>query len=200
MSEKSLQVFISYLDEPPELDADEDQLEKNFKRGYFESSKLDIIDTLGKEDFKNVWLTLRNDIQNESIKFQAIFSEQTLDKIFELYDFSFPTSISLQNQYELNNFYLFLEFLEYENTNFVSQVWRFLGPKNLLEIDIKKFCNLNQEKIIKEIDEQLEVHPQPELITLFLRTYYKDKMIEWFIKNSKRAKVEITVSILEREE
>jgi len=200
MSEKSLQVFVSYLDEPPEFDANETQLEKNFKRGYFESSKLDIIDTLGKDDFKNVWFTLKNDIQNESIKLQAIFSEQTLDKIFELYDFSFSANIGLENQYEINNFYLFLEFLEYDNTNFISQVWRFLGPKNLLQIDIKKFCDSNQEKIIKEIDEQLEVHPQPKLIALFLRTYYKDKMIEWFIKNSKRTKVEITVSILEREE
>jgi len=33
------------------------------------------------------------------------------------------------------------------------------------------------------------------MIALFLRTYYKEKYIEWFIKNSETGKVEITVEL-----
>ncbi len=200
MSERSLEAFISNLVEPPEFDADEEQLERNFIKAYYESSKIEIIDALGEDNFKYIWITLREDVQNVPIKLQRIFSEQTLDKITEIYDFTFPENISLETQYELNDFYQFLEFFEFKNTKFLTHVWRFLGPKNLIKLDIEKYCKSNSDKIIKEIDEQLEIHPQPKLIALFTRTYYKEKMIDWFIKNSEQSKIEITVSILEREE
>ena len=200
MSDRSIEVFISHLVEPPELDADEEQLEKNFVTAYYESSKIEIIDALGDNNFKNIWLTLREDVQNTTIKLQRIFSEQTLDKIYELYDFTFPEKLSLETQYELNDFYQFLEFFEFKNAKFLTFVWSYLGPKNLVDINIDAFCKTNSDKIIKEIDEQLEIHPQSKIINLFLRTYYKEKIIDWFIQNTEQSKIEITVSILEREE
>ena len=197
MSEKSLEVFISHLVEPPELDADEIQLEYNFEQAYYESSKIEILDVIGDNEFKFVWLTLKEDVQNTPIKLQRIFSEQTLDKIFEIYDFTFPEKISLDTQYELSDFYQFLEFFEFKNAKFLIYVWSFLEPKNLVEIDIERYCKLNSDKIIKEIDEQLEIHHQSKLIALFLRSFYKEKLIDWFIKNSKDNIIEITVSIIE---
>lgn len=196
MSERSIEVFISHLVEPPEFDADEDQLEKNFVTAYYESSKIEIIDALGGDNFKNIWLTLRDDVKNTAINLQRIFSEQTLDKISELYDFMFSEKISLETQYELDDFYQFLEFFEFKNAKFLTHVWKHLGPKNLVEIDIKKYCKSNDMKIIKEIDEQLEVHHQPKLIALFLNSFYKEKFIEWFIKNTEHNKIEITVAMI----
>lgn len=199
MSERSIEVFISHLVEPPEFDADEEQLEKNFVTAFYESSKIEILDTIGDAEFKFVWLTLKEDVQHTTIKLQRIFSEQTLDKISDVYDFTFSEKISLETQYELDDFYNFLEFFEFKNAKFLTFVWSYLGPKNLVEIDIEKYCKSNSDKIIKEIDEQLEIHPQSKLIALFLRTYYKEKIIDWIIKNSEQLKIEITVSILERE-
>ena len=46
-------------------------------------------------------------------------------------------------------------------------------------------------RIIKETEEQLETHPQTELITKFLRTYYKEKYIEWFVENTEKSKIMI---------
>ena len=200
MSERSIEVFISHVIEPPELDADEEQLEKSFATAYYESSKIDILDSIGDVDFKYTWLALKDDVKDTTIKLQRIFSEQTLDKISDVYDFMFPENVSLETQYELNDFYQFLEFFEFKNAKFLTFVWSYLGPKNLVEIDIKAYCKSNSNKIIKEIDEQLEIHPQPKMIALFLRTYYKEKIIDWIIKNSEQSKIEITVSILEREE
>lgn len=194
MSERSLEAFISNLVEPPELDADEEQLERNFKYAYYESSKIEIIDSLGNTDFEYIWITLNTDIKNTSIKLQRIFSEQILDKITEIYDFTFPINILLETQYEIDDFYQFLEFLEYNNVNFLSRIWNYSGVKNLVDVDIEKYCQKNIYKIIKEIEEQLEIHPENKLITTFLKSYYKEKMIEWFIKNSKYYMIDITVS------
>ena len=196
MSKKSLEVFISYLDEPPELDADEDQLEQNLLNALFESSKVEILEAIGNSNFKNIWLTLKDDIKNTTIKHQRIFAEQVLDKIFEIYDFKFSENISLENQDELDDFYNFLEFFEFKNTKFLISIWKFLKPKNLIEIeDIESFCERNSDKIIQEIDEQLEIHPQSQLVVSFLKSCYKKKLIEWFSKNSNQAKIEITINI-----
>lgn len=195
MSEQAMETFISNLVEPPEFDADEEQLEHNYEKASYESSKIEIIDSVSSDDFKDIWLTLKNDIQSETIKLQRIFSEQILDKMFEVYDFSFPESISLETQYELDNFYQFLQFFEYESTNFLIHVWSFLKPKNLITLDIEKFCKTNSDIIIKEIGEQLDLHPQPKLIDLFLRSFYREKIIEWFVKNSTQNNIDITVNL-----
>jgi hypothetical protein len=195
-----METLISYLVEPPEMDADEQTLEMRARVGFYESSKIDIIDSINQSTFKETWLVLKDDIQNESIKLQRIFVEQTLDKIFEIYDFSFPEKLDLNTIYDLNEFYKFLEFLEYTNTLFLSSVWKFLNTNTLLEIDIEKYCDRNADKIIRETEEQLQIHPQTGMITIFLRTYYKEQFIKWFIKNSEKSKIEITINILESKE
>ena len=200
MSEKSQEMLLYTLVEPPEFDADEEEIEARYKDAFYQSSKIDIQDQLNTDDFKDTWLVLKSDIQNETIKLQRIFSEQTLDKIFEIYDFSFSAKILLDTQYEINDFYEFLEFLEYKNVNFISYVWQLLKPVNLMRFDVEGFCKQNYAKVIREIEEQLEVHPQSELISLFLRTYYKEKIIEWFVDRTNRYKIDITIQIFEEGE
>jgi len=200
MSERSQEMLLYSIIEPPEFDGDSEELEAMYKDAFYQSSKIDIQDQLNTSDFKDTWLVLRPDIQNETIDRQRIFSEQTLDKIFEIYDFSFPAKILLDTQYEINDFYEFLEFLEYNNAQFIGNVWRFLKPINLMRFDVAEFCKQNELKVIREIEEQLEVHPQSGLITLFLRTYYKEKIIEWFIDRTERNKIDITIQIFEEGE
>ena len=197
MSEKSQEMLLYTLVEPPDFDADEEEIEARYKDAFYQSSKIDIQDQLNTNDFKDVWLILKSDIQNETIKLQRIFSEQTLDKIFEIYDYSFPDKISLDTQYEIDDFYKFLEFLEYNNENFIGNVWRFLKPVNLMRFNIEQFCKENSDKVISEIEEQIEIHPQNKMINTFLRSCEKDNIINWFINRTERYKINITVSIFE---
>ena len=118
-----------------------------------------------------------------------------LDKISEIYDFTFSETITLDIQSELNDFYNFLEFLEYDNSSFLSYVWKFLNPKDIVKLDIEKYCNNNKNKIIKEINEQLEMSQQSNLTILFLKSFYKDNLIKWFIKNSNQNFSDIIVKI-----
>lgn len=194
MSEKANDLLMGLSVVPPErLDEDEDNIaDYRDELAIRESSKQDIIDAVGTDEFRYTYLAQREDIQKQTLKFQRIFIEQILDKISELYDFEFPEKIVLDTIYQIQNVYLFLEFIEYDNLRFLTYVWKFL-KKDLIHLDIEKYCNSNSDKIIKEIEEQLDVHPQDEIISIFLRTYYKEKMIQWFIINSKKNRVEITV-------
>jgi hypothetical protein len=196
MSERSQETLLSIMVEPPGTDADEFEIEQRFNKAIYESSKIDIIDHIGHEDFKYVWLNSKDDIQFASINNQRIFAEQVLDKINEVYDFTFPIKISLETQYEIDDFYEFLEFLEYKNFMFLSYVWKILNPDDFLKLDIKNFCNVSTKKIIKEVGEQLDVHPQPQLIKTFLTSLYKEAFINWFVNNTKKNLINIQVEMI----
>ncbi|MFW9871785.1 MAG: hypothetical protein ACFFG0_01700 [Candidatus Thorarchaeota archaeon] len=196
MSEKSQEILLSNMVEPPETDSDEFEIEQRFDKAIYESSKTDLIDHIGNDDFSYVWFVSKDDVIKNSIKRQVIFAEQIMDKINEVYDFTFSEKPSLESNYDLDNFYSFLEFIEFRNTNFLSYVWKIINPKNLMNLDIETYCKNNAFKIINEVEEQLDVHPQPKLISSFLSSLYKDAFIEWFIKNTKRSLIDIQVKIL----
>lgn len=192
MSEKSDELLLGGVEILPETDADAEEIELTNEKAIYESSKQDIIDSIGTGEFRYVYLAQREDIWKQSIKLQRISVEQILIKISEVYDFEFPEKIPLDTIYDIQKVYPFIEFLEYENHMFLSYVWKFL-KSDLVHLDIEKYCNINTDKIIKEIEEQLDSHPQDALISIFLRTYYKEKIIQWFINQSIKFKVEITI-------
>jgi len=181
----------------PENDDDE-QMDVIEKQAIFESSMVDIIENIGEITFKNTYIDLLPDIQKETFKNRRIFCQRILERVSDVYDFTFPTILDITTETDIDNIHKFIEFIEYDNVLFLSLVWEMLKV-NLMKIDIETFCKRNATKIIKEIDEQLETHYQNELITIFLRTYYKEKFIEWFIRESQRSRVFIQLEILERE-
>lgn len=183
----------------PEFDQTTEALISQDQYAIYTSTKDALINNLGKPEFKFLWESLSDDIEFNSHNRRRIFSEQILDKIDEIYDFRFPIDISLETEYEIDDFFKFLEFLEYDNIEFISSVWKFVKPVNLMRFDIEAFCKSNEQKIVNEIEEQLDIHPQTRLVALFLRTYYKEGIINWFIENTKRSKIDITVNIFESE-
>lgn len=197
MSERSQKAFIEAMVEYPEMDDDErmDEFEDD---AIYRSSAMDLEDTLGKIDFKFVYPILIKDIETATFNNQKIFCQKMLQRIEEVYDYTFPEKPELTENIEITRCLDFIKFIEYDNIIFLSYVWQHL-TKTLFGADIEAFCNANQDRVIKEVDEQLETHEQNELISIFLRTYYKSKFIEWFIKNSESSKTQIILEILERE-
>lgn len=200
MSDKSQELLLGNSVQPPErLDEDEDQngMFRNMQAVY-ESSVTDIVDHVGHPDFKFIYFTLILDIKQQPLKLRRRFAREFLEKVSDHYDFEFFEKPEIDTDYEINHIFSFAEFLEFDNYRFLSYVWRFLR-QDLQKIDIEKYCKANAMKIIKETEEQLETHPQTELITKFLRTYYKEKYIEWFVQNTEKAKIMIILEILESE-
>ena len=197
MSERSQKAFVEAMVQYPEMDDDErmDEFEDD---AIYQSSSIDLQDTLGKNNFKFIYPILIKDIIISTFDNQKIFCQKMLEKIVEIYDFTFPEKPELTMNMEIKNCLDFIKFLEYDNIIFLSLVWQHLNI-NLLTVNIKSYSISNQNKIIKEVEEQLETHEQNELISTFLRTYYKSKFIEWFIEQSERSKTQILLEILERE-
>lgn len=197
MSEKSNELLLGGVEILPGTDANAAEIDLRNEKAIYESSKQDMIDAIGTDEFRYVYLTQREDIQKQTIKLQRIFVEQILIKISEVYDFEFPEKISPDTIYDIQKIYSFIEFLEYNSYMFLSYVWKFL-KSDIVHLDIEKYCKTNADKVIKEIEEQLDSHPQNALIKIFLRTYYKEKIIQWFTNQSIRFRVEITVENFEK--
>jgi len=197
MSERSQKAFIEAMVAYPEMDDDErmDEFEDD---AIYKSSSIDLQDNLSDSDFKFVYPILIEDILTATFDNRRIFCQKMLNKIEEVYDYKFPETPDFDTELALVNCLEFIRFLEYDNILFISFVWQHLNVK-LLNLDIESYCKRNSLKIIKETEEQLESHEQNELISIFLRTYYKEKFIEWFIRESERSKTPILLEILERE-
>jgi len=54
----------------------------------------------------------------------------------------------------------------------------------------------NSKRIISECEKQIESFDFNKKISMFLRTYYKEGFIKWFIENTKPAKTEIKIAQL----
>jgi len=192
MSEKSQLALCGESTFPPEELDDEETFFDITSKAILRSAEIDIIDNMKTNDFKYIYKDAISDIKQFPFKNQRRFLENVLRRVSELYDFEFPTKIDINNLNNVNELYLFLEFLEFDNTNFISRIWKYLG-KDLRNLDIKKFCTSNAIKIIKEVEDQIQSYDFNEKITLFLRTYYKDKFIEWFVRQTKNSKIEIMI-------
>jgi hypothetical protein len=200
MSDKAQEILLGNSVQPPErLDEDEDQNGMLLNQeAVYQSSVIDILDHIGHPDFKFIYFQAISDIREQTFNRRHRFVIHLLEKVSEIYDFEFFEKPSVDTDYELEQVLLFIKFLEFENYRFLSYVWRFLN-QNLQRIDIEKYCKENSMKIIKETEEQLQTHPQIKIINVFLRTYYKEKYIEWFIQNTKKSKIMIILEILESE-
>lgn len=194
-SDKSLELFLGAIDIPPEeAENDEKAVTDHIERSEYLYAAEDIINHIGQDEFKEMFFVSFDVLRTISLDRLRRTAEQILDKIEEVYDFVFPQKIDLSTRDQINYFFEFVRFLEFDNFHFLTVVWKFLS-KNLMTINIEDFCRSNTEKIIKEVEEQLDSHPQNELITIFLRTYYKDKFIEWFVRESIKNKVHITIEL-----
>ncbi len=194
MSDESQLLLGGESTTPPEQLDWETSIAGLAQEAVYKSSGVDIRESIGHPRFKTTYLVLKQDIFDQTINRQRRFVEECLEKIEAVYDFRFPEDLDIADYPDVIEFLEFLEFLEYDNIEFLSNVWRMMDV-DLLKLDIESFCNMMVTKIIKETEEQLESRDDGQMITTFLRTYYKDKFIEWFINNTEKSKIEVILEI-----
>lgn len=177
----------------PEVEDDlENDLENTAETRYeFE----EVLDKIGKDDFKEVYLVFKNSIIQRDFDNQVVFCKKILERLHKIYNIEFAEIIYFNSKEDITNLYIFLEFIEYNSIHFFSDVWRFLNV-DLRKIDIDDYCIKNEDIIMKEISDQLETHNLPGLISEFLRTYNKSDLINLFVKISKKNKMLILMRIL----
>jgi len=198
MEDSKLLTLISYIDEAPEMDSDQEDLERNLKEGVIKSTELDLLEQIGKEEFQYSWLAQKDVILSSPLTEQINFIHKLLDRIEEVYAFQFPIVFEF-DKFLVLEFFEFLEFLEFNNISFISKVWLFLG-KDPLEIDLDTFIEKQSQAIMKESLEVVDLKIYSNMITLFLRSYDSQKFLEWFKEHTKRNLVPISIKVKEGRE
>jgi len=156
-----------------------------------------ILENIRKPEFKENYLEAITEIKTYTIREQTLLCERIIDKVEEVYDFVFPERVKIYDLNDVNDIYDFIEFIEYDFEDFIADVWRFFDV-DVRRIDIRDFCKRNSDKVVREIEEQIETHTLNRLVTLFLRTYNKDDLIEWFSSSTEQIKSFVTLKNFEK--
>ena len=180
------------------FEMDDEEMKSIEERTSNQYNGLLIIESIGTDEFKSIYLNFINAIKKLSISTQQTLCIQILDKIEEVYDWTFPFNFTFDNQRQINRLYNFLQFIEYDHISFLTKLWFYLNV-DLKHIDIEKYCLENINKVMIEIDEIAEISGLSEMITIFIRTYDKRKMIKFISGNSVKNKSMIILNLLEGE-
>ncbi len=191
------EALVTGIEGYPEMD-DQEEIDQLEELGIYNYASINIIGDVGRSEFKDTYLNLIPDIKAQPFDLRRIFCQKMLDKIFLVYDFQISETIDIATDLEIDKVLELIEFIEYDNILFLSLVWEMLKV-DILKVNIETKSNSKENIIIIEVEHQIETHHQSELINLFLRTYYKEKFIEWFIRESEKSKIFIKLEILERE-
>jgi hypothetical protein len=168
--------------------------EEALKQYYF----ITITDKIGKEDFKENYLSVITQIKREyDVHKQQMLGAAILHQVQQVYDYMPPNNVDINSDEDITNILNFIQFIEYDHEEFILGIWEYLNPETNLK-NFRNYCEQNGNKIILEIEEQLETKSFPKLTADFLRTYNKDDMIQWFCDRSERLNTAISLRILER--
>ena len=199
--ERDLKILLGNSIREPEVDYDsaevESQLgypvEEEALREYYDVT---ITDNIGKPDFRQNYLSVSNFVKEFQIKNQQLLANSIMNQIKTVYDYTPSVTHDVDSYDEINEVYQLLEFIEYNHENFIVEVWSFLKPE-VNSFQVEKYCEQNKQKIISEIEEQLDSRYFPWLIANFLRTYNKNDIIVWFCEKSIKLRGLILLSIIE---
>jgi hypothetical protein len=183
----------------PEQDLDEDLINSDAYDGNIALQEywfVTVINSINTSSFKNNYHTVINDIKLDvDIKDQIDFCSYILMKIVDEYDFEFPEKPVVKTKEDVQDVYKFLEFIEYDNENFLVSVWRNIKV-DLASKRLSQVCLENMDAIIFEIDDQSSLQTYSELVSIFLRTYLKDDLFRWFCNQTKSQETTITARIM----
>lgn len=201
---EELKVLCGNTIEEPEVDYNDAEVQSETGDPVVESGIeqflfVNVTDNMGKPDFRENYESVKSDIRKLSLEKQQLSAFSIVQKMPEKYDFEFSIKINpFYNQDDVNELYQFIEFVEYNHEKFIVDIWKLLNP-DTNSFQVEKFCEHNIPKILREIEEQLGIRYYSEMIADFLRTYNKDKLIEWFCEKSKNLRTSILIALLRKE-
>ena len=200
--DRAQKILLGNSLELPEMDLDDAMVKSEYGRPVEEAALkefyfITVTDNIGKEDFKENYLSAINIIRTDyDVEKQQMLCDSILKQIKEVYDYLPPENVDYNSENEVLDILEFIQFIEYDHEDFIVGIWEFLKPETNLK-SFENYCEQNGNKIIFEIEEQLDTKAFPKLIADFLRTYNKDDMIQWFCDRSERLNTAILLRIRE---
>ena len=184
----------------PIYEVEEDEDRDVVEQASLTYDMMNVVNSLGTDDFKNIYLCLMPHIYEKSIDIQRSFCYELLNKVEEVYGYTFPINLDFNSDYSLSDFYKFLEFLEFDYMDFLGKLWKLLPTNNLKTINIASTCELNSSLIISKVDEVVKNNIFPKLVSLFLRTYMKEDLISFIIEKTTKDRMLIYLRMNEEKQ
>ncbi len=179
----------------PEMD-EENQENRNYESSI-NFDGYEIIDKIGTKHFKMVYLNLIDNIKGTDIRTQIGFCRKVLNRIIDVYEYEYMPTQKINSQQDVNAIYDLIEFLEYDHIEFFANIWTFLD--DIEKVNLNTYCKKNIERILIEIEDQIDSNDFNELISIFLRTNNKENILRFVIKNSEEKKMLIKLRIMEKQ-
>lgn len=173
---------------------DESNLEDMIPSAELNADMSTIINYFGTEEFKGLYLNLYHEIRLYKIKDKRELCEKIIDKISDMYDFDFFPKLVFDDENDIENFLKFVEFLEYDYINFLSEIISGLDLE-LLKKDVNKFLDLNWSQLSLRVNS----YQKNEIISKFLRTNNKNGLYEFIRSRLEKDKMLVILNSLERE-
>ncbi len=201
---EELKVLCGNTIEEPEMEIDDTEIDEYYGNSVIDSGLMqfyyvNVTDYMGHPEFMTNYQSVIGKIKKFPLAYQRVLAFSIVQKMPEKYDFEFSINLDpFYNQDDINELYKFIEFVEYDHEKFIVDIWSLLNP-DTNSFQVEKFCEHNDIKIIREIEEQLDLHYYSEMIADFLRTYNKDNIIKWFCKKSKNLRSSILITLIRKE-
>lgn len=197
--QQNLKTLCTIIDpEPPSDEGQETQYEVGM--GYADQYDLLEVHTyFGEDEFMNIFNSSINNIRKQELKIQATLCNALIDKLWDIYEFVFPENIPLYNQDEIDKVYELVEFLQYNNLIFITNIWKAFNINNILKIDVVKFFTENKDnyqKLLEQITNMSIIFRKDSLISSFLNICNKDTVLIMIVHMTKKWKVEITANLM----
>lgn len=175
-----------HLIEVEEDDDREIEVETNF-----EYVCLEILKSIGTDDFKSVYTLLIPETRGFPVHQHVAFCRDILSKINEVYEFQ-PTNLLVENEEDCIQVFKFLEFLEYDHIEFLTDLFSKLEEDPIKVKNLDQFLEINKEKIDQFTN--ILAH-ESKLILEFLRTYNWDALKRYLNKIIGKDTIEISIEL-----
>jgi hypothetical protein len=192
--EDNLKLLLGAADPVPEIDDEEnDEMAEEAIKNYEMS---EVLNSIGTEDFKVIYDTMMYEIKQYPLEIQFAFCRAILARIMQEYNFEFSREIDLLTEDSVNQIYILLEFIEFNNVSFLAELMK---PYNFdfRKGDVRSFIESNYSKL--EGDIETISRNVPEIISEFLRTYNKDDMVNWLVNRIEKSKMMVLLKMKEGE-
>jgi hypothetical protein len=197
--DKDLKILLGNSMPLPEEDRDqwgyEYETEEDALHSYYLQT---VLGAIGTNHFKESYNTFINRIKQLELKTQIELANAIIDKIRLRHNFEFFTTVDILSQHDVNTVYELIEFIEYDHEAFIVRIWKLLKPK-IENIKIRDYCLRNWNKIIKEIEDQIDSYDFNWMISEFLGTNNKISMIKWFCEKSENLYTLIKLNLIGKE-
>ena len=201
MPKDTKEIYLSSCLPTDMLDEDDMTSSEDVKDHFLQYEFADLVYNIGKLPFKDTYLNFIDDIREQSFLNQQVLCNHIIYQIQKIYNFEFPEKIIISNKNDLNNFYKFVEFLEFDNEDFLVEILQTFNV-DLNIVNIKDFCNKNQKEIIRQIN----FYDLSKLTPIFLNLYdtlenktFIPIIIRMILKNKEEVNNELKIQKLKKE-